>query len=237
MVEVYYKTRLNRLRLGELWRMSPGPVTFLIAAAMRGLGALPDNDLGVCHIRSVTRLGPEQVPEHVHARWEERLDACLDEGFELEFYYTVPFVARDMEGYAAALIGDGGLVAAQLLHARQQQTEESVLAFFTKLADGTYLITSSRRKQMEAPPGAHVERLPGKPAGILLARHRRRVEEAGDAVPIGAAGLEPMVVEHNNAEVDFHVERGVYVPMSDYEVAALKAVMSCHAEIEECDPS
>ncbi len=236
MGDVFYKTRMNRLTFGELWRMSPDPLTFLIASGMKMFGKLPDGDLGVCRLDSLERLDESEVPDHVHESWSKWVDACEAEGIGLEFYYTVPVVGHDVEAYAAAMLGDGGQVAAQALYARQKHVEKAVLALFSRLGDGRQLMTSSKRREMEIPPGIEVVRLPRGTPSAVVARHLERVRSIGGATPIRPEHLERLILEFTNRETDFHIERGVYVPMSEDEVASIRvAKHSRYASLDDLD--
>lgn len=221
MGNAFYKTRMNRLTFGELWRMSPGPLTFLIASGMKLFGKLPEGDLGVCRLDSLERLDGSEIPDRVHESWSKWIDACEAEGIGLQFYYTVPFVGFDVEAYAAAMLGEGGLVAAQALYARQKDAEKTVLALFTRLADGRELVTSSKRRELEIPPGTDVVRLPRGTPSQVVARHLERVRSVEGAVPVRPGHLDRLILEYTNRETDFHIDRGVYVPMPEAEVASI----------------
>lgn len=218
----FYKTRMNRLTFGELWRMTPGPLTFLIASGMKLFGGLPDGDFGFCRLDALERLDDSEIPDHVHHSWSGWLDACEAEGIGLEFYYTIPFVGHDTEAYAAAMLHSGGLVAAHALYARQKHVEKSVLVLFTRMGDGRHLVTSSKHKELVSPHGFDVVRLPGRAPDDVVARHLERVRSAEGALPIRAGLLEHFIVEFSNLETDFHIERGVYVPMPEEEVASIR---------------
>jgi hypothetical protein len=81
------------------------------------------------------------------------------------------------------------------------------------------------KKTMEPMPDQDIERYPGERAGGLYRRHvehlGRMAERGMIPVRLDPNRLEELVLEREVQYVDFHIHRGVFVPMTEEELDAV----------------
>ena len=110
---------------------------------------------------------------------------------------------------------------------------EMHVACASRFSDDTLGTTSSMKKTMEPTPWQHIERYPGVSAGALYRNHRDHLERlAGQGlipVRLDPDRLDQFVLECELRYVDFHIGRGVFVPMTEEELDAI----SGHSSEEE----
>lgn len=94
--------------------------------------------------------------------------------------------------------------------------------FVTEFDDGSYVVSTAGKADMLAPSAFRINRIVGAPARELWKSHQElldRETSGKSVVPVyGGDDLRDAVERHQSALCDFHVGRGVFVPMSEQEI-------------------
>jgi hypothetical protein len=218
----YFRIDLSKLSLSECWRFSKGVWTLgaLLGAKLLGRRWLS----GAAHARveSIIRLGETDVAEHVRAAMEPHLAALRQSGMRFWSYYKLdpPPLPSTNEACGAVLRSDDGQIIATVAFvsaSARGRTREAVVSFCqTRFSDGVRLVTGNCQKQFDPKPNDVPAYCPGKSAAEVLTIHRERINERPAARPlkIEEGDLERLLIEDNNAVIDYFVRRGLYVPVT-----------------------
>src|SRR5262245_13455489 len=82
----YYKVDGQKLSYQEYWRMSPEPLSFLIAALRKLLRIPVEFKFSIPRVESLPLLDPAEIPGRVKKKWSAIIDACEDQGLQVQFY-------------------------------------------------------------------------------------------------------------------------------------------------------
>ncbi|HYG77158.1 MAG TPA: hypothetical protein VEK08_19295 [Planctomycetota bacterium] len=219
----YYKTDITRLTFGELWRLAPGPA-FLFAAVIKILNiklAVPN---ATCRVDKLIILEPATMSKVVRPDTWKRIEECHALGFNFEFWYTVPLIGG--EGYGAVLSSPDRRTIAHVIYSRTVADliqELTIHCFQSRARDGSPITTGAKKQQMMPTPGEHVIYRPGFSVAQTWDEHKDFLNRlAAQTVPMDRAAIEQFLVDVSNRDVDFNIERGVYVPMTEAEVRELR---------------
>jgi hypothetical protein len=96
------------------------------------------------------------------------------------------------------------------------ETETTVFGFNTMLMDNSYIMTSGNKRMINKPRTFLCEYMPGEPPKAVYERHMDRVERAEEKPRKikNDDDLERLVLNCENEETEYNVERGVYVHMT-----------------------
>ena len=210
----YYTMDSRKLSYAEFWRITGQPGSFLVAAIAKLLGARINFKSTVARVEALTFLQAAEVREHVRSALAGIIGQCQANGFQLQFWYTVPPVRQDAEGFGAALLSSDGLIVANVLFARIGAVQRTVFGFTSLQRGGRLIATSGERKRFNSPPAIDGENLPGRQFDEVLARHRQRItERGGDSVlVVPASDVASVILSLSNLHIDHQIQRGVYVP-------------------------
>ncbi|MDB5308518.1 MAG: hypothetical protein JWO38_2720 [Gemmataceae bacterium] len=221
----FYRVDGARLTFAEYWRMSPNPLVFLIAAWMKLIGRPIRFSFSVPRPDRLFLVEFDELPAAARAGMGPLVDAAEAIGLRLVFCHRLVVPEPHRLGAAAILLDKTGETILLVIFSRQGNRVERHLACTTLFTDGSRAVTTTIRKTFEPLPGSHVARYPGADPASLLARHREHL------AALTSEGLIPTRLEPNRlpdvvheAElrfVDFHIGRGVFVPMTDEELDKL----------------
>jgi hypothetical protein len=116
------------------------------------------------------------------------------------------------------------LTAVSIAYARcvrgEIETETTVFAFNTMLKDDSYIMTSGNKRMLVKPETFLCEYMPGSTPKEVFERHRERVENIGvEPRKIKTDDdMERMVLNVENEETEFNIDRGVYVRMTRSDI-------------------
>ncbi len=113
----YYMVKLCKASFHELWRMSNGPLEWVIATLLKVLHIPICNPGGFGLAENVERLTLEEIPEHVRIALGKLWMECDAIGVRDGFFYTIPILGSN-EAFAAALRNPDGRIAAWLGYVR-----------------------------------------------------------------------------------------------------------------------
>jgi hypothetical protein len=215
----YYRLNGQALTYAEYWRMSPGVFAFAVAALLKLLHCPLRFTFSIPRLEALTFLEPADIPEWVRDRWQEAVEVCQDEGLRLQFCYTTPVLERGRAAYAGSFLHPEGHVAAAAIAVRHARRTQVAFSCLTRLPGGRWLITSDQPAKMEPHPDDVIVRLVGADPDDVLDRHLEEVR-ALERPPlrIDPGEWPRLVLEREQRHVDFHIVRGVYVPMTEEEV-------------------
>ena len=154
----------------------------------------------------------------------------------LMMLYWMPAVGT-IEGAAAAFLSDDGRSVLLIAYARTWTkvaiNEKAVFAFLSRLSNGTTVVTSGAKHDLDAPPHVSGEAHPGRPMPEVYERHLTRLNNASSsAVTVHDPDqLEQLLREHEKKNFAFNIERGVYVPVSQRELARLQHLAAATPEV------
>jgi hypothetical protein len=176
-------------------------------------------------------LQESALPFVVRKEFEPGERACQAVGMQYVYYTKGPHIGGAQRYAAAYLSADGtfyaGIVWNRFVFKDQTRTS-TVFACHTPLTGGRRLHTSAiPRRFLDAgmiPSEHEMLRLPrGTPPEEVIARHIERVHEASGVVRLREDNLIPFVLDDAQRLFDWMVEKGLYTPLTEEEVARLTA--------------
>jgi hypothetical protein len=226
MKPVAFKSNAGRMGYRELFRVAGSPGIGVLACVLKLFRIIgPENDgYGMRSLGdSLQRLDFDELPRQVSKATAGYWSKLEKLGFLPVFAYTIETFGCQ-EAYGQVFRSKDGITAVSIAYARcvkgPTETETTVFGFNTMLTDDTYIMTSGNKRLMNKPATFSCEFMPGASPQAVLERHLERVERA-EAQPrkIKTEGdLERLVLNCENEETDFNIERGVYVRMSREEI-------------------
>jgi hypothetical protein len=238
MKRIAFKSNPARMGYRELFRVAGGPGIGLLACTLK-LFRILGPDTGGFGFRALgdrlDRLDHDDLPRRV-VRACDRYRAKLRKlGFVPGFAYSLEAYGSQ-EGHAMAFRHKDGSVAAAVVYCRcvrnDTETKTTVFGFNTPLSDDTYLMTSGNKRLMNKPDHFLCEYYPGKPPVDVWDKHLARVD-AADARPRKVKtddDLADLILDVENTEAQWNLDRGVFVKMTRDEVEEGEDL---HAEYEE----
>lgn len=218
----YYRLDGGQLTYAEYWRLSPEPLSFLIAAGRKLVGwpirfafAIPRPD-------RLFLVDQDELPDAARSAMWPMVRKAKAAGFRLVFHHRLAVPEPHRVGAAAALLDEYALTCFYVMFAQDGGQRQVQLTCSSRFADSTRAITTTLHKTLEPVPGNHIERHPGADPAALYARHQEHLAalESQGLVPmwLDPDRLADVVLEWEVGYVDFHIGRGVFVPMAQEEL-------------------
>jgi hypothetical protein len=221
----YYRTDFMRLSWVELWRTTSTFRLFLFAAIRRLLNAPVVPHFGFAH-DGLRFIEADAVPEDAKLRLQTLTTEWTPLGFRLCAWYTMDMVGA-MAGYSVAMLDGSGTIYASAIFIRSTllnpPREQAVFSIGSKLTDGRFVSTTNARRTLNPARGFLVVHLPDQDFRSVLRKHQERILEfrPESIVRLDDVSLREAIREATNRVEDFHIERGVWAPLSAEEVAAI----------------
>ena len=223
MPATYYKVHGGRLTVAEYWRICSSWQGFLYALALKPFGGFRFT-FSIPRPEDLNIVRPEDLPAEARDRLRGRVEGFERAGLELAFYQRSQILESHRVGAGAVLLGHGGEVIGTVAVAsgRRWVGEFTCTTHFT---DGRACATTTERAKFRTQPHITAFRCPRLKPEELCERHREnlaRMEAAGHfPTRFTAAQLPRVILEAQQRFVDFHAARGVFVPMTEEEIARL----------------
>lgn len=214
----YYRVDTSRLTYAECWRIAG--FGFPILAGMKLLGVGLPMDHAVAGAQSLVPIEEEDLPPAARRRMRDLLEPLLG-SFEPAFLYEGQQLQKG-EGFGRVFHSPDRRVVGQVLYSRVPPQEACVLGFMSRLEDGTLVLTVAKKREWETPPGMRMRFLPGAAPAELARAHHAHLAEACRRSPVVACDPAELVLENERRSIEFNVRRGVYRPMAEEEVQALR---------------
>jgi hypothetical protein len=221
-VTTYYGIDMSRITWAEAWRFGKlGGLLYLVNAKLEPRRVVGDTALARTEAHDFVR--DVDLSEHARQALRE-MEASLGESFHRVGLAKGQTRARH-PGFVAMGLASDGLVVSQCIHVGCGGQEVSVIGLASELEDGLRISTGNSGRKLETAPGSIVTYLPGASGDRLLRAHRAKLDElARRSRPKrfdDAAALDS-VVKGEQRSHDFHVARGVYVPLTPGEIERLQ---------------
>lgn len=232
----YYQPLTTKLNIGEYRRISKNWFEFVLGVCLKFLRIRLPMSFAFADTAHFQRLTPNDLSVRAREQIKPIADEALALNLRYAFSYWLPTVGT-IEGAAATFLREDGRSVLLIVYARTWTPvtvdEKVAFAFVTRLVNGNSIVTSGSKGDLDTPPHLLGEAHPGMPMADLSVRHLERVcEVASSVVPVFDANqLEEVLREYERENFSFNVERGVYVPVSQGELARLQrlAVATPHA--------
>ncbi|HEY3298335.1 MAG TPA: site-2 protease family protein, partial [Armatimonadota bacterium] len=168
-------------------------------------------------------VDPAAIPYEIHQRFQRFSGELTALGFQSPIYHMIIDPLRSTRIYWVTLVHSSGKHIARI-HNRVwtgiNKNDRGVFPIFcTPYVDGTFTVSSAGKPDMLSPASAHVEHHVGASVQQLWERHQLSVEKSGK-IPASVGpddGLRRMIGNWHKVVRDFHIERGVFTPLSEDE--------------------
>ena len=232
MATVYYKVHGGRLSFAEYWRMAPDPFTFCIVAVAKLFGGM-SFDFSIPRVDQLHTVEWDDIPRDTRKAMREPIQLLEGAGLSLAFFHEMPVLERHRLGVGAALLAPDGRTFATVNYARDKVQSKLDVSCVTPFDDDTFGITTTAKKQMKPQPEHVVARYPGMPADDLYDKHLGHLEEwqaERRAVRVTPQTLPGVILKGEQGHIDFHADRGVYVPMTKAEIRRIREAQEADDE-------
>jgi Zn-dependent protease len=230
----YFRTENRRLTFRECWWLAPGwRVLFLWIPKVLRIPLELGAGLPAPRPFEERWVDPASLPPEVREVLDVKARGLMKLGFDLCHYHVLVGSLMTSESGGCYMVHASGEIVATILFARNyadngSTNEGEVTAFLTPKLDGSMLITTNQAQKLESSPANEVLHQPGAFAETLLASHQERlaaVRALGKLLPrriTETPELAQLVDAHEQRSFDFHVRRGVWVPMTAPQVERMR---------------
>lgn len=221
----FYRVDGAKLTYAEYWRMSPDPFSFLVAAGMKLVGFPIRFNFAIPRPDRLFVVEFDELPAAARHGLKPAVGAAEKAGLRLVFCHRLAVPEPTRLGTAALFLDDDNETSLMAMYGQQGEQREVHATCASRFADGSLCTTTTMKKTMVPAPDQDIERYPGADTAALYARHRDHLGR------LAGRGLLPVALDPGRHEefvlacelryVDFHIGRGVFVPMTDAEVDAV----------------
>ena len=223
---MFYKIDSSRVSFREYWWGTRSPLV-LIGWLVKVLhiplpSSTDDPPVDSLHPFEVAS---ETLPEAVCERLQPVMDELAACGFHSPVCYAIEDAFHATKIYRIMLCHESERAVA-CVHYRiwgYQHPPKHVLfpMFLTEFNDGTFLVSSAGKADLDAPASVHVNRAQGAGATQLWASHQQVLaQETTEKLvePVrNADDVRALAERHHAVLRDFHLKRGVFKPMTGAE--------------------
>jgi hypothetical protein len=225
MPTVFYKVHGGRVTFAEYWRLAPDPFSFLIAAGMKLFGGI-SFDFSIPRIDSLQIVEWDDVSRKAQKQLAETMELFEGAGFEFAFVHEVPVLERHRYGVSAVFLSADRLTFGMANYFEDKVTKQRAASCVTKFDEG-YGYTTTEKKTFVPLPESFGVRHPGMPADELYERHQGYLEgwerEGKQPLRLSLTTLPEVVMLGEQRFVDFHIDRGIFIPMTKAEIRRIRA--------------
>ena len=221
--------------------MSKGWGEFIVAVVFKCLRIRLPMSFAFADTGHFQTISPNQLSDRARQSIKPVADEALALDLDYAFSYWLQTVGT-IEGAAAAFLAKDGRTFLLIVYVKNWTNvnvdEKLVYAFVSRLSNGNAIVTAGSKGDLDAPEHILGEAHPGKPMTEVFDRHLTRIGEANAQVieAHSAEQLEPMLREYEEENFAFNIERGVYAPVSDGEVARLQRLSLSTSELPKAQP-
>lgn len=216
---LYYRTEITKVTVREIWRVLFPNLLGILYVLVRKLLGLPIRTK-LAYATSPVFLDVAQFPADVTASMQSLRQQLEAAGFRLCFGHSVPTVGP-MEGYCFDFLDRQDFTWGAAIYSRAfaagHVREERLVVLASQLGDGTIVSTTNARRRLNPPPGVSPTYATGKAVPELMALHAERLSDRA-VMCFDAAELRRLIVEMGDRNVQFHLRRGVFVPVDPAEL-------------------
>lgn len=227
---VFYRIDSRRVSLREYWWGSP--LTVIPAALLKLFQvriSSPTDDPCV-ETLAPFEVEPHDVPGVVAQRLALPIQQLTSLGFRAPLWHVVDDDVQQAKTYMATLVHPSGRAWARV-HSRTwlvhtPPTTKTFFEFVSETAPGRFVWSLSAKADLAAPPSCTVVRKVNAAPAALWSAHQAALQKskAPALVPItDADALRASVERHHRAVREFHVQRGVFAPLTADEHATAQS--------------
>jgi hypothetical protein len=224
----YYKIDSRRVSFREYWHIAHGMGIFIgwINKVLRRRIALASGMPEPQPFRDKV-IERESLPPLMMKRFDGAAEDLRRLGFDQFWLYGAKEKLTGGISCGMVALHPAKTATAKVIYALFRGREVQVTIFQSELADGTILATGNKKRDFNPLPGVIVQRHVGESAAGLWKRHQGRIEALPSRnPPIMFAGLEQVAAFEDKLvqkSYDDKIRRGIWIEMTDAEVAALRA--------------
>jgi hypothetical protein len=224
MTTQYYKVHGGKLTLPECWRIARSWRAFWQALVWKPFGGYPFKT-SIPRPDALEVIDPKELPDGFRERLLELVALYEKAGLELVFYHRSQVLERANLGAGAVLLDPTGTIIGTVAVVKvASKPPHSALAFTTHFTDGTVGITTTERQTFKPQPHHLWNRYGPVRPDFLYDRHRDRLRwwerlDGKSPQSFTRQQLPQLVLEAKQRYVDFHAARGVFVLMTEDEIA------------------
>jgi hypothetical protein len=224
----YYRTDSRKISLGEYWNISRGG-RFLFAALYKLLGIPLKLTEGIPEPSQIRDrlIEAGTIPRNISDKLNSGILEFRELGFDQFWFYTLKDSLMIGSTYGVQALHSSHLAVGKILFVSLRNRERLVLAFLSRFDDGTILATTDKKPDFRTLPKYIVQRFPGAGARRLWELHQKKQAALSvSASPLTFANFEQTASfddETSRASYEDKIRRGIWVEMTDAEVAALRA--------------
>jgi Zn-dependent protease len=230
---MFYRIDSTRITLREYWWALRSPVV-IVAALLKFLRIRLDSSSDDPNVDTLVpyETAGSELPANVREVFAPLLRDFAGQDFEEPVYHAIEDAHHFTQIYLATLRHRSGRAFGRIQyrvwrkpHPPKTFLFPSIVSVFT---DRTFLATTGAQRDLASPPTCRVHRMPGAGVADLWAAHERLLREAQarqSVVPVTQpTELRQASEWHHGVVRDFHLMRGVFVPMSETEVETATVV-------------
>ena len=179
-----------------------------------------DNELHLVEARD--------LPPEASLDLSQAVQDCEALGMTLAFYSENGGNEPKRMGYAGWFLSNDGKCWGTAIWIRVNYGGPRItygMALCTKFTDGTFFSTTNIKQPLDIPPEYHRTRIRGADTAALKVAHYEALQKMHDKgiLVLDADALKQVHLEIRKRTAEFHVRRGLWVPLSENETARLSA--------------
>ncbi len=224
----YYRLDARKLTWTELRGMAPGFRGWVLTLLVRVFRLPIDFKTAYARPEALAIVDREQVGEGALLRMDTFSGPLKALGFQEVFFAEGSVISSTSRVWTSGHLRSGGEVFASVVDVEQsvqigEQIRETHSVLWSRLRAGRFLSTHDHSLSLGTPEVFGAESCPGLAPEELLARHLERLREAPAlGEPVTVEELPAVALALSQMEADFFLGRGVYVPMEEDELEALR---------------
>lgn len=217
----YFRLDGGRLTLAECWCLARSWAAFAKFLAWKPFGGYPFR-FSIARPDVIHRIDPIELPSGVRDGLLRLVAAAEAAGLGLAFVHRADPLERSRAGAGAVLLDPTGTVIGTVAYSQAGRLVTGEMTLTSHFTDGTAGATTTARRLYREEPHRLIRRHPGLAPAGLLERHRGHLadwEQEGKlprAFPREA--LQAHILAAQQRRIDFYVDQGLFVPMTDAEV-------------------
>jgi len=229
MSQTFYKVHLPALSYAHCWHAAKNPFEFLIAVVLKTVGVSFTPLFASACPERIIRVAPDSINPELTRLLKPKLEQARALGIEDGIWYTLPAIgAASIVSSVFRFHDGGGAFVLAAVHVTQNgiTIDKSCKAsFVTELSSGRVISTAPEKRDLSPPPHFECEYLPRATLSYAFDRHRDRLAICSEQLQRidSEDDMEDFCLRSEKAIFDVNIERGVFVPVTAAEEAALRA--------------
>ena len=223
-----YRFQTQNLSFAECWYQTRGPAAVLMWVFKILRRPIPNFPL-LPRVDSIAefRIPADAVREELLQSLAVRLNGLGEIGFTNLTWSRINTPDERSEIHVATCINRSGTAVARIIHGENRVGPKPIVttqfAILSRFADGTFLVSSSGKRQFRDIPGLQVHRSPGASVTQLWELHQKMLAQSGTANPPVSLEGPGAVDAMSDAYEDFvwksRIDAGFYTPLNSAEQA------------------